>query len=84
MLEIEKKAKQHAQVFDVLKREVQSLNFTEIFKDAESLKKIYKIMTEHVKSKSSQGAAIIQDAAAEEGDEEMDDNELEIDSLLSK
>ena len=32
-------------------------------------------MTENVQSKSSQGNAIIYDAAAEEGDEEMDENE---------
>ena len=44
--QIEMKAKTHASVFNTLKQEIQSLDFGEIFKDAEKLKQIHKIMTD--------------------------------------
>ena len=42
---IKDRSKKQAIVFEILKQEVLAINFPELFKDANMLKKIYKIMT---------------------------------------
>lgn len=55
---IKERTKTQALVFDILKQEVQQIDFPELFKDATMLKKIYQIMTSEEKVRDTTFEAI--------------------------